>query len=142
MCCRCVFCNSCTLTREGCHDAINPPPPPTPCLPPAAGHLTKQGGGIKTWRKRYFVCDNGWVFYYKDMKDKEPRGVIDLAGCDIADVSVLKKKKYCMHIHHPGAQLFFFFFFFFFLLLLIVCPFSVKMSGGLRRLRCNVATLD
>ena len=30
-----------------------------------AGYLSKLGGKVKTWKKRWFVLRNGELFYYK-----------------------------------------------------------------------------
>jgi hypothetical protein len=45
------------------------------------GWLTKLGGqGIKkNWRKRWFVLDHHYIFYYTSEKDKKPVGVLCLA---------------------------------------------------------------
>lgn len=42
------------------------------------GFLTKQGGAIKSWRRRFFTLRaNNVLYYYKDV-NKDPQGEIDL----------------------------------------------------------------
>lgn len=42
------------------------------------GYLTKQGGSIRTWRKRWFVLKAKNLFYFKNKTDPEATGVIEL----------------------------------------------------------------
>jgi len=42
------------------------------------GHLTKQGGSIKSWKRRYFVVKDAKIYYYKTPKDQTLTGRIDL----------------------------------------------------------------
>ena len=45
-----------------------------------SGYLTKLGGKIKSWRKRYFVLQNGTLSYWKSQHDchRKPQGIITL----------------------------------------------------------------
>jgi len=45
------------------------------------GYMTKQGGAIKTWRRRYFVlCADGQMNYYKQKENQEfPQGTVDIS---------------------------------------------------------------
>ncbi|KAH9379563.1 hypothetical protein HPB48_016416 [Haemaphysalis longicornis] len=56
-----------------------------PALPPEeraekSGYLTKLGGKLKTWKRRWFVLANGTLRYYKAQSDvgRKPRGQISL----------------------------------------------------------------
>ena len=57
---------------------------PAPSVPEKAlekcGYLTKLGGKIKSWRKRYFVLKNGTLSYWKSQHDshRKAQGVIVL----------------------------------------------------------------
>jgi len=66
------------------------------------GWLVKEGGSIKTWKKRYFVLKNGDLSYYKN-PGEEALGTISLAeatsGIEISDS---KKKSYCFQIVTPN----------------------------------------
>lgn len=62
------------------------------------GVLTKEGGSIKTWKKRYFVLKNGEFAYYKDKKDKEPTGTISLSTATAIQLGERKKHPHCFEI--------------------------------------------
>jgi len=44
------------------------------------GYMTKQGGSVKSWNKRYFVLKDKCLYYYKAPKDTVFTGRIDLEG--------------------------------------------------------------
>jgi hypothetical protein len=45
-----------------------------------SGYLTKLGGKIKSWKKRYFILRNGTLCYWKSQHDihRKPQGLIML----------------------------------------------------------------
>lgn len=51
--------------------------------PDKDGFLTKQGGSIKTWRKRWFVLKNDTLYYFKSQKDPEQTGEIKLEATTV-----------------------------------------------------------
>jgi len=51
------------------------------------GYMTKQGGGHKTWKKRYFILKGRELYYYKTPKDSVFTGKID-----IEPTSVIKEE--------------------------------------------------
>lgn len=55
------------------------------------GWLTKQGGTIKSWKKRWFVLSAN-LFYYKSQEDLYPAGVIALERAIIRPLSALPGK--------------------------------------------------
>lgn len=72
-------------------DSVDPFPPPRPVrlseiTSPRkeslekSGYLTKLGGKLKTWKRRWFVLKNGALRYYKSQGDtaRKPRGQITL----------------------------------------------------------------
>ncbi|XP_077494597.1 uncharacterized protein CG43867 [Amblyomma americanum] len=73
-------------------DSLEPHPPPIsrgtqeplyPVMPEPAeksGYLTKLGGKLKTWKRRWFVLANGTLRYYKAQSDvgRKPHGQIAL----------------------------------------------------------------
>jgi len=71
-----------------------------------AGFLTKEGGSIKTWKKRWCVLKNGALHYSKN-KNSGDLGIINLneAG-DIAITDLRKKKKFCFTIATPQRTYF------------------------------------
>jgi len=63
------------------------------------GWLTKQGGGVKTWKRRYFILKTNFICYYKDSKNlKHPQGVIDLNDCKVCKVDAESKKTFTFNI--------------------------------------------
>jgi len=67
------------------------------------GFLTKQGGGHKSWKKRYFVLKTNFVCYYKDNKNlSHPQGVIDLNDSSVRMAPFdIVKKKHCFEVVTP-----------------------------------------
>jgi len=61
--------------------------------PDKAGYLTKQGGSIKTWKRRYFVMKGKTLYYYKTPKDLQFTGKIELEPTSLVKEEVDKKKK-------------------------------------------------
>jgi len=60
--------------------------------PDKDGWLTKQGGSIKTWKKRYFVLKDKTLYYYKTQKDSQITGKIDLEPTSLVKEEQGKKK--------------------------------------------------
>jgi len=67
------------------------------------GFLTKQGGGHKSWKKRYFVLKTNFICYYKDSKNlSHPQGVIDLNDSSVRMAPFdIAKKKHCFEVVTP-----------------------------------------
>lgn len=67
---------------------------PTQSLLPADkdGFLTKQGGSIKTWKRRYFILKSKSLYYYKTPKDAVITGRIDLEPNSIVREETKKAK--------------------------------------------------
>jgi len=86
-----------------------------------AGTFVKQGGSVKTWKSRWFVCSDTNLYYYKDKKDWEngpvkgnpapPQGSIEFSEivrvsahmdfiCELIESRPKKSEKtYCLHLH-------------------------------------------
>jgi len=47
------------------------------------GWLTKQGGRIKTWKRRWFILNDTGLYYFKKPQDSEPCGIIMLDNVEI-----------------------------------------------------------
>ncbi|KAN0045061.1 hypothetical protein ACTA71_006589 [Dictyostelium dimigraforme] len=60
------------------------------------GWLTKQGGSIRTWRRRWFVLKGKKLFYFKSKSDIEATGLIELEQNSFVkeEKDKDKKKKY------------------------------------------------
>jgi len=57
------------------------------------GWLTKQGGSIRTWKKRYFILKGKTLYYYKTPKDLQFTGRIDLEPSSSVRDEQDKKRK-------------------------------------------------
>lgn len=67
-----------------------------------AGFLTKCGGSIKTWKRRWCVLKNGAVHYSKNQKSQD-LGIIPLKQAGNIRVSdAWKKKKHCFEVETPN----------------------------------------
>jgi len=61
------------------------------------GFLTKQGGAIKTWKKRWFVLKGPKLWYFKSKNDTSAKGFIELEATTLVrDESANSKKKKTM----------------------------------------------
>jgi hypothetical protein len=76
---------------EGVADQLNATGLSEPSI--KEGWLTKQGGAIKTWKKRWFVLRSSSLSYYKEQKDTVPQGTIDLTTCLSCGPSTKKVSK-------------------------------------------------
>ena len=69
------------------------------------GFSTKQGGGIKTWKKRWFVLKGNRLWYFKGKTDTEAKGFIELEpGTLVRDESSPKKKKPMYSVMARGVK--------------------------------------
>lgn len=62
------------------------------------GWLWKQGGRYKTWKRRWFILNDGCLYYFELTADKEPRGIIPLENVNVREVDD-KTKQYCFEIY-------------------------------------------
>ena len=76
--------------------------------PAKSGWLFKRDhtGGVKVWRKRWFVLTNLCLLYYKDEKECEPLGSIVLPSYKISTINSDNtfKRKYAFKIEHSGMR--------------------------------------
>ncbi len=64
-----------------------------------SGWLTKQGGGVKSWKRRWCVVKDGFISYFKDSSDSQPLGAIPLEGC--SSVTMHQAKTFCFAVNTP-----------------------------------------
>jgi len=69
------------------------------------GFLVKEGGNIKTWKKRWTVLKANTLFYCKKQNGTE-LGIIDLANVTLVRVSTRKNKKFCFEVWTPERTYF------------------------------------
>ena len=69
-----------------------------------SGWLKKQGGSWKSWKKRFFVIDGTKLKYFKNEKDSNPKGVVNLElSSNIKATQVAKyKNKPAFQIQTPS----------------------------------------
>jgi len=53
------------------------------------GYITKQGGKIKTWKRRWLVLKGNTLYYFKTKKDRDVTGTVELTK----DSFIRKEKK-------------------------------------------------
>lgn len=70
--------------------------------PDKDGFLTKQGGAIKTWKKRWFVLKGDTLYYFKTQKDPEQTGEIKLEATSACQPEQKKKGKYYFSVGTPA----------------------------------------
>lgn len=64
------------------------------------GFLVKEGGNIKTWRKRWCVLKAGTLLYHKK-QDGDKLGIISIANVSMVRSSSYKKKRHCFELWTP-----------------------------------------
>lgn len=64
-----------------------------------SGWLTKQGGGVKSWKRRWCVLKDGFISYFKEAEDTTPLGAIPLEGCN--SVTMHHAKTFCFAVTTP-----------------------------------------
>lgn len=70
--------------------------------PDKDGFLTKQGGSIKTWKKRWFVLKGDTMYYFKTPRDTEQTGEIKLDSACSCQPEKAKGKKYYFSVTTPS----------------------------------------
>jgi len=75
--------------------------------PDKDGYLTKQGGGIKTWKKRYFILKGPCLYYYKSPKDTTITGRVDLESGSIVKEEKDKKTRPNMFSVQTSKRIFY-----------------------------------
>jgi len=65
------------------------------------GFLTKQGGIVKSWRRRWFVLQEGYLYYYKNKGDQEYAGVVPLEGCRVNTATKKTGKSHAFEVCTP-----------------------------------------
>jgi len=70
------------------------------------GYLTKQGGAIKTWKRRWFVLKGSKLWYFKSRTDTQAKGFIELEATTLVreEGSNNKKKKTMFSIQARGLK--------------------------------------
>lgn len=62
------------------------------------GFLTKQGGSIRTWKRRWFVLKQMKIYYFKTRNDLEATGIIELEPDSFVKDEKDKKKRFMFSV--------------------------------------------
>ncbi|KAJ3442547.1 non-specific serine/threonine protein kinase [Anaeramoeba flamelloides] len=68
------------------------------------GYLVKQGGRIKSWKKRWFVVKDKIVYYYKTEKSQLPRGMFALTNTITLGLTKKRRKKFVFTVNIPNQR--------------------------------------
>ncbi|ELR10902.1 kinesin motor domain containing protein [Acanthamoeba castellanii str. Neff] len=72
--------------------------------PTKEGWLTKQGGLVKSWKRRYFFLQKGSMYYFDDPSKDKALGFFDLRGCAVMDAEEETKKPFSFGIFHKSQR--------------------------------------
>jgi hypothetical protein len=75
--------------------------------PDKAGYLTKQGGFVRSWKKRWFVLKGDSLYYFASPQSEETLGSIALEGSFLQAADEHTRKKFSFGIFHPARRTFF-----------------------------------
>lgn len=70
--------------------------------PDREGWLWKQGGRVKSWKRRWFILSDKCLYYFEYTTDKEPRGIIPLENVSVRIVQD-RHKQHCFELYAVGA---------------------------------------
>lgn len=59
--------------------------------PERSGWLVKEGGHMKSWKKRWFTLANNCLYYFENEGDDKPKGTIPLENLCVRELSSFKK---------------------------------------------------
>ncbi|TVC15233.1 Cytohesin-2 [Bagarius yarrelli] len=54
--------------------------------PDREGWLLKEGGRVKTWKRRWFILTDSCLYYFQYTTDKEPKGIVPLENLSIREL--------------------------------------------------------
>ncbi|XP_043209557.1 cytohesin-2-like isoform X1 [Amphibalanus amphitrite] len=71
--------------------------------PDKEGWLSKQGGRVKSWKRRWFILNDNCLYYFEYTTDKEPRGIIPLENIQVRVVDD-RSKPNCFELYASGTD--------------------------------------
>jgi len=77
--------------------------------PDKDGYITKRGGSVGTWHKRYMVLKDKTLYYYKTPKDSVITGKIDLEPTSISKEDPTSKKSSLMFTISTAKRIYYMF---------------------------------
>lgn len=69
--------------------------------PVKEGWLCKQGGRVKSWKRRWFILNDNCLYYFEYTTDKEPKGIIPLENVQVRKIDH-PHRQHCFEIHSNG----------------------------------------
>ncbi|XP_039261716.2 dual adapter for phosphotyrosine and 3-phosphotyrosine and 3-phosphoinositide-like [Styela clava] len=69
-----------------------------------AGYLFKEGGFVKNWKYRWFVCIKNKLSYFEEINSETPINVIDLKKCSKCTEIKIKGKNHCFALEAEGRN--------------------------------------
>jgi len=66
--------------------------------PEKAAWITKRGGNVKNWKRRWCVLQGDVMFYFATQKDSSPKGSIQLERTSKVAETVVKKKQHTFQV--------------------------------------------
>ncbi|XP_066497991.1 cytohesin-4 isoform X2 [Hoplias malabaricus] len=71
--------------------------------PDREGWLLKEGGRVKTWKRRWFILTDSCLYYFQYTTDKEPKGIIPLENLSVKEVDD-PHKQFCLELFNPQSK--------------------------------------
>ncbi|XP_051899037.1 cytohesin-3-like isoform X2 [Pristis pectinata] len=71
--------------------------------PDREGWLSKLGGRVKTWKRRWFILTDNCLYYFEYTTDKEPRGIIPLENLCVKPTEDSRKLN-CFDLYSPNSK--------------------------------------
>ncbi|XP_041941409.1 cytohesin-3-like isoform X2 [Alosa sapidissima] len=71
--------------------------------PDREGWLLKEGGRVKTWKRRWFILTDSCLYYFQYTADKEPKGIIPLENLCVDEVED-PHKQFCLELSSPQGK--------------------------------------
>lgn len=73
--------------------------------PEREGFLWKQGGRIKSWKRRNFILTGNCLYYFKDQQDTTPCGIIPLENLTVRDLEAGGGYKFRFEVFNPNPDI-------------------------------------
>lgn len=67
------------------------------------GWLMKQGGRVKSWKRRWFILNDNCLYYFQYTTDKEPKGIIPLENIQVRELPIEKSRPNCFELFSAGT---------------------------------------
>ncbi|CAN0142974.1 unnamed protein product [Lampetra planeri] len=66
-----------------------------------SGYMVKQGGRVKSWKKRWFVLERNELKYYNNQADDKPIDTLRLSRCSKVEQDISQNKGNCFRMVFP-----------------------------------------